>query len=101
MREDPNSLLPPKNLDKQLMMKSREGQPNPEKDIDEFARLLISKLAAHRKDLDDKKLLQEKLGQVGDGDSSVASLGPYTADQQRKKRYPQQVSRVKCTGALK
>ena len=47
------------------------------------------------------ELNTEELQVVVDGDSSVASLGPYTADQQRKKRYPQQVSRVKCTGTLK
>ena len=91
-KENPNQLLPPKNLDKQqLMLKSSQVHPNPEKHIEEFAKLLISKLAAHKKELDDKKLLKEKLGQVGDGDSSVASLGATTADQQKKRRYQQQV----------
>ena len=91
-KENPNQLLPPKNLDKQqLMLKSSQVHPNPVKHIEEFAKLLISKLAAHKKELDDKKLLKEKLGQVCDGDSSVASLGPTTADQQKKRRYQQQV----------
>jgi hypothetical protein len=40
MKENPNQLLPPKNIDKQLM-KSSQGQPNPEKNIEDFAKLLI------------------------------------------------------------
>lgn len=90
IREDPNTLLPRSHFDNQAF-KTNSGQPNPEKNINEFADLLISKLSAVKKEVEGKLMLTHKLNQVGDGDSSVASLGPYSAADQHKKRYQQQV----------
>jgi hypothetical protein len=77
-------------------MKASQGQPNPEKNIEEFANLLISKLQAVKKSREDEKLLKQKLNQVGDGDSSVASAGPYTVDPLQKKRHQHQVRPRSC-----
>ncbi len=90
IREDPNTLLPRSHFDNHAF-KTNSGQPNPEKNINEFADLLISKLSAVKKEVEGKLMLTHKLNQVGDGDSSVASLGPYSAADQHKKRYQQQV----------
>jgi hypothetical protein len=69
-------------------LKTNAGQPNPEKNIDEFASVLISKLSAVRKSREDETLLKQKLQQVGDCDSSIAS---FDQQQQQRKRYQNQV----------
>jgi hypothetical protein len=66
------------------------GQPNPEKNINEFADLLISKLSAVKKDRETVQLLNHRLDQIGDGDSSVASAGHHSTADQRKKRFQHQ-----------
>ncbi len=90
IKEDPRTLLPRSHVTKQAL-KTNQGQPNPEKNIHEFADLLISKLSVVRKEIQDKILLNKKLNQVTDADSSVASFGPYSSDANSKKRYQQQV----------
>jgi hypothetical protein len=90
IKEDPRTLLPRSHVTKQAL-KTNQGQPNPEKNIHEFADLLISKLSVVRKEIQDKILLNKKLNQVTDADSSVASFGPYSSDTNSKKRYQQQV----------
>ncbi len=89
IREDPNTLLPKSHFDL-VAKKTNLGQPNPEKNINEFADLLISKLSAVKKDRETVQLLNHRLEQIGDGDSSVASAGPLSTTDQRKKRYHQQ-----------
>ena len=85
VREDPNNLLPGAKQPTKI-----EQSQLAEKSPDEFANILISKLMAVKKEREGKLMLQQKLNQVGDGDSSVASLGPYTTDQHKKQRYHQQ-----------
>ena len=91
VREDPNNLLPGAKQPTKI-----EQSQLAEKSPDEFANILISKLMAVKKEREGKLMLQQKLNQVGDGDSSVASLGPYTTDQHKKQRYhQQQVANIK------
>ena len=99
VREDPNNLLPGAKQPTKI-----EQSQLAEKSPDEFANILISKLMAVKKEREGKLMLQQKLNQVGDGDSSVASLGPYTTDQHKKQRYhQQQVTNIKqdlCQNAV-
>lgn len=85
-REDPNQFLPRPNFDK-VVGKGLPNQPNPSKDIEAFANLLTSKLATVKKSLEGNVKLNQKLSQLGDGDSSVASAGPPTAEQKKRYQY--------------